>query len=610
MSDPNLAETDKSLPIGDSCSSTEKKTRKEKSKLSTKVVIRRLPPSMDEETFLNQIQPVPEYDYFYFVDADWSLGHNATSRAYINFVNEDDIFIFKDRFDGYVFIDGKGGVEYPAVVEFAPFQGLPKTKSRKKDNKCNTVETDPDFIRFMTFLNGDIGDVKPEMKMEYSYQIKDEKKITSTPLLEYIANKKMERREERKKRIDDRKRQRDDERNRKKNQVAKSIPSRIQEQDEDGIIVRVLKSRQRDRGGRLKKDRMSEASTKPSSSSDAKQSKTDSNRDDKKRSEREERESKRREERLRFKEEREQRRQTEVDRNRKERANSKKEEPKTEKSSAKVETEATNKGNQKEDRVKRYSESRRARMENKEQSDSGNKNIGGSDKSSEGKKTETEVEKSLPVKQDEPKPKANDEKSNATEEKKDNEDSGGENGKENSSKTKEDRLARRIRNKDRPSLQIYQPGQGKRRMSTKKDDEKSADDASPKVLSKPSSPTLSENSIAFPTDKSSTLVKKTTENLKKEKPTNERIRSNQSNEKSRAEKSAGNKSGQSVSKSSAPQDDPLPAERKVSRYSERRNKNKEKQISKIDSADAVTDSNVVTKNNSEDVKSYVNSEIQ
>lgn len=108
------------------------------------------------------------------------LGQNATSRAYINFVNDEDIFIFKDRFDGYVFVETKGSVEYPAIVEFAPFQGLPKSKSRKKDNKCNTIETDPDFMKFMTFLNGEVGDVKTEMKMEYSYQIKDGKFLGST----------------------------------------------------------------------------------------------------------------------------------------------------------------------------------------------------------------------------------------------------------------------------------------------------------------------------------------------------------------------------------------------------------------------------------------------
>lgn len=30
------------------------------------------------------------------------------SRAYINFKNQEDIVLFRDRFDGYVFVDHKG----------------------------------------------------------------------------------------------------------------------------------------------------------------------------------------------------------------------------------------------------------------------------------------------------------------------------------------------------------------------------------------------------------------------------------------------------------------------------------------------------------------------
>lgn len=70
--------------------------------------------------------------------------------------------------------------------------------------------------------------VKPKQKQKLLCF--PEKKITSTPLLEYIASKKVERREERKKKIDERKRQREDDRSRKKSQVVKSIPSSIREQ--------------------------------------------------------------------------------------------------------------------------------------------------------------------------------------------------------------------------------------------------------------------------------------------------------------------------------------------------------------------------------------------
>ncbi len=129
---------------------------------------------------------------------------------------------------------------------------------------------------------------------------------------------------------------------------------------------------------------------------------------------------------------------------------------------------------------------------------------------------------------------------------------------------------------------------------TKRDDDKSADDASPNILSKPSSPTLSENSIVFPTEKASTTVKKVADKLRKDKPV-DRVKPNPSNEKGRSEKShdsskSGSKAGQSsiVGKSNQSQDEVVPAERKVSRYSERRNKIKEKQNSKVaENTDAV-----------------------
>lgn len=136
------------------------------------MVVRRLPPTMTEEELLKQIEPIPDHDYFYFVPADWSLGVNATCRAYINFCNQNDIFIFRDKFDGYVFVD-KRGSEYPAIVEFAPFQGLPKSKSRKKDHKANTIESEPHFLAFEESLKDEETEGKSELKMEYSFQLKD-----------------------------------------------------------------------------------------------------------------------------------------------------------------------------------------------------------------------------------------------------------------------------------------------------------------------------------------------------------------------------------------------------------------------------------------------------
>lgn len=64
--------------------------------------------------------------------------------------------------------------------------------------------------------------------MDCSVPITDQK-ITSTPLLEYLANVRQERRDERKRKTEDRKRQRDDEKQRKKNQLVKSMPKTIEE---------------------------------------------------------------------------------------------------------------------------------------------------------------------------------------------------------------------------------------------------------------------------------------------------------------------------------------------------------------------------------------------
>ncbi|XP_038287501.1 regulator of nonsense transcripts 3A isoform X5 [Canis lupus familiaris] len=123
------------------------KPREEKTALS-KVVIRRLPPGLTKEQLEEQLHPLPAHDYFEFFPADLSLYPHLYSRAYINFRNPEDILLFRDRFDGYIFIDSKG-LEYPAVVEFAPFQKIAKKKLKKKDAKTGSIEDDPEYKKFL-----------------------------------------------------------------------------------------------------------------------------------------------------------------------------------------------------------------------------------------------------------------------------------------------------------------------------------------------------------------------------------------------------------------------------------------------------------------------------
>ena len=39
-----------------------------------------------------------------------SLGQHAFSRAYINLINRQDISVFVEKFDGYIFVDSRGNV--------------------------------------------------------------------------------------------------------------------------------------------------------------------------------------------------------------------------------------------------------------------------------------------------------------------------------------------------------------------------------------------------------------------------------------------------------------------------------------------------------------------
>lgn len=219
----------RSRSSSDGSKSREKKDRS----FLTKVVIRRLPPTMTEEQFLEQISPVPANDYMYFVKGNKSLGPHAFSRAYINFVNQDEIFIFKEKFDDYIFVDEKGN-EYPAMVEYAPFQKIPKRRSRKRDPKCGTIEQDPEYLKFLESLEQPEEVSLPSIDTYIEEIEAREKEMKAnngclkvvTPLIEYLQQRKMERlaaqklreerREERKRREVEKKRLRDEEKRRRK----------------------------------------------------------------------------------------------------------------------------------------------------------------------------------------------------------------------------------------------------------------------------------------------------------------------------------------------------------------------------------------------------------
>jgi len=131
------------------------------------------------------------------------LSPYAYSRAYIWFKNFEDIFLFRDRFDNYVFVDSKSN-EYPALVEFAPYQRrINLNDAQKLDSKCNTIEQDSDYIKFLeTFDKPNSEPSLPscEANLEELEQREKDKLADAhylapkvmTPLLEFMRRKKEE----------------------------------------------------------------------------------------------------------------------------------------------------------------------------------------------------------------------------------------------------------------------------------------------------------------------------------------------------------------------------------------------------------------------------------
>ncbi|XP_021105788.1 regulator of nonsense transcripts 3B isoform X3 [Heterocephalus glaber] len=209
-------------PFGDSAKGEDKQDRnKEKKEALSKVVIRRLPPTLTREQLQEHLQPMAEHDYFEFFSNDTSLYPHMYARAYINFKNQEDIILFRDRFDGYVFLDNKDP-EYRKFLE-----------SYATDNEKMTST--------------------PETLLE-EIEAKNRELIAkkTTPLLSFLKNKQRmreEKREERRRREIERKRQREEERRkwkeeekRKRKDIEKlkkidRVPERDKLKDEPKIKV-------------------------------------------------------------------------------------------------------------------------------------------------------------------------------------------------------------------------------------------------------------------------------------------------------------------------------------------------------------------------------------
>ncbi|CAI5534586.1 unnamed protein product [Closterium sp. Naga37s-1] len=106
----------------------------------TKVVVRKLPPNLKEESFVEALNKKYQgrYNWIMFYPGKSSAKKTALSRAYINFFSPDDVLAFSSDFHGHTFVNEKGQ-QFQATVEYAPWQKVPR-EAQRKDPRQGTID--------------------------------------------------------------------------------------------------------------------------------------------------------------------------------------------------------------------------------------------------------------------------------------------------------------------------------------------------------------------------------------------------------------------------------------------------------------------------------------
>ncbi|SLM36452.1 Regulator of nonsense-mediated decay, UPF3 [Lasallia pustulata] len=166
-----------------------------------KVVIRRLPPGLTQAEFKTALG-----DEWKFKGGkvDWTLYKEGKvskdpakpsrpARAYLHLTSQEHLGSLSEMVRDRVFTDAKSTTKDAALlgppsVEFAPYGRVPSSRIRK-DGRQGTIDQDPDFIDFLESLTNPITKPVPA-ELEADGEGKKGEKVTVTPLIQYLRDKK------------------------------------------------------------------------------------------------------------------------------------------------------------------------------------------------------------------------------------------------------------------------------------------------------------------------------------------------------------------------------------------------------------------------------------
>lgn len=155
--------------------STGQLTKKAKSRKSKKILQHR--------------QSAPRID----TSANSPAKPSRPARAYLHLTGQEHLGSLSDKVRDTGFNDAKGSTKDPALlgppsVEFAPYGRVPSSRIRK-DGRQGTIDQDPEFIDFLESLTNPITKPIPT-ELEADAEGKKGEKVTVTPLIQYLRDKK------------------------------------------------------------------------------------------------------------------------------------------------------------------------------------------------------------------------------------------------------------------------------------------------------------------------------------------------------------------------------------------------------------------------------------
>ncbi|KAH7179676.1 Smg-4/UPF3 family-domain-containing protein [Fusarium flagelliforme] len=196
----NARSTEASKPANEG--ETPKPTKTKAHNEGEKLVIRRLPPGMTEAEFVSILGSEWELgkgkvDWFEFAQGKISTDPSKPSRpgrAYVHVLRKDDILPLSEAVRNAIWEDAKASFNNPSLigppaVEFAIYKKVPSNKKRT-DARQGTIDQDPEF---MAFLEEQTNPAPPKETFEGEEGDdlgKTEAKVTTTPLIEFLKEKK------------------------------------------------------------------------------------------------------------------------------------------------------------------------------------------------------------------------------------------------------------------------------------------------------------------------------------------------------------------------------------------------------------------------------------